>query len=301
RRWLHDCLSNHDHGVNAKASRAARLIDVRTEDGTQPIHLVDGSTIEHSFLALSHCWGDSATLRTTRATLEPFQTSIQWGQLPKTFQDAVQITRGLGVDYLWIDSLCIVQDDPGDWATESAKMAAIYNSALVTVMAASASDSQGGCFRSRPSEEDSIRVPYSDNTGTTSLGIHVSLPRPGYHKVVSNFPLFKRAWVVQEDLLLRRRLIFSDNQVYWDCSGSILAKSTIQQRSQEMDKSLRVFADPRLQGLNHDSKYWHSLWHGLVSKYSICSLTFDTDRLPSLSGLAQTFAQMSGHTYAAGL
>lgn len=70
--------------------------------------------------------------------------------MSKTFQDALQVTRGLGFEYLRIDSLCIVQDDPSDWATESAKIADIYSSATLTIMAASASSGDDGCFQERP-------------------------------------------------------------------------------------------------------------------------------------------------------
>jgi hypothetical protein len=107
REWLQDCLSNHDHGVNVAASPPARLVAVGTEDGSQPIVLIDNVHVEGTYLALSHCWGKSETLRTTRATLDTFRTSIPWDQLPKPFQDALQISRGLGISYVWIDSLCI--------------------------------------------------------------------------------------------------------------------------------------------------------------------------------------------------
>ena len=84
---------------------------------------------------------------TTRATLASRLTSIPLSKLPKSFREAILITRRLGYAHIWIDSLCIVQDDPVDWERESAKMAEIYENAVLTLAASDAVDSQHGCFR----------------------------------------------------------------------------------------------------------------------------------------------------------
>lgn len=74
---------------------------------------------------------------------------IPWFELPKTFQEAIALTRKLGVRYLWIDSLCIIQDDHHGWEVESAKMATIYSLSYLTIAATHAADSQQGCFSTR--------------------------------------------------------------------------------------------------------------------------------------------------------
>ncbi|CAN9384472.1 unnamed protein product [Alternaria alternata] len=123
--WLNSCLRNHDHGLDRAATRPSRLVAVGTADGSEPIKIVDGSVADEEYLAVSYRWG-AETLLTTINTLERFYDSIPWNQLPQTFQDAISIARDLGIAYIWIDSLCIIQDNLADWETESAKMADIY-------------------------------------------------------------------------------------------------------------------------------------------------------------------------------
>jgi hypothetical protein len=99
------------------------------------------------YLALSHCWGPSVSgerLITTKATLKSRLKSIPLSKMPSNFFDATIITRKLGYRYLWIDSLCIIQDSRGDWETESANMGNIYTNASLTLAAAAAKDSDGG-------------------------------------------------------------------------------------------------------------------------------------------------------------
>ncbi|KAF2785848.1 hypothetical protein K505DRAFT_261193, partial [Melanomma pulvis-pyrius CBS 109.77] len=153
-----------------------------------------------------------------------------------------------GIKYIWIDSFCIVQDDADDWAAESAKMADIYNGALLTIMAASASDSNDDCFQDRPPKPTMIRLPYTDDAGKTSLCVYVSTPPRGYDSVVIEGPLFQRAWVFQERLLFKRKLIFGEDQTYWDCDGSIQSESRREYRmGTGTGRDLRFFAEPHTQ------------------------------------------------------
>jgi len=124
-----------------------RVLDVGVEGRSHDIKLITLGTEEVKYIALSHCWGDSRSiLTTTKLTLKPRQQNIEFNDLPRTFQDAVQITRALDVRYLWIDSLCIVQDDEDDWQVESGRMAEIYLGSYLTVAATGSADSSGGCF-----------------------------------------------------------------------------------------------------------------------------------------------------------
>jgi hypothetical protein len=98
------------------------------------------------YAALSYCWGGSSVLITTRATCTDRLAGINFGHLPKTIQEGVVITQNLGIRYLWVDSLCIVQDDADDCAGEAAKMKSVYANSLVTICAERVDDSEGGCF-----------------------------------------------------------------------------------------------------------------------------------------------------------
>lgn len=184
-------------------------------------------------------------------------------------------------------------------------MAWIYNGALLTIMAASSLDFHGGLFLPRTEKHKCVALPYQDVRGNTSLSIFASLNLPGYETVVEGGPLFKQAWVFQERLVSKRKLIYGRDQIYWNCAGTIVSEyydRMTGERQHAVNSHLCVFADPA----SHTHTYktidaWYQLWCNLVETYSVCSLTFNINELPALGGIARTFAQMSAHTYVAGL
>ncbi len=116
-------------------------------DEPDQIKLLESSDQKEQYISLSHCWGGEKPLITTRATLDDHKAGIAFSSLPKTFQDAVKITRKLGIRYLWIDSLCIVQDDPADWQAEASRMATTYRNSWLTVSATSSTSPSSGVFK----------------------------------------------------------------------------------------------------------------------------------------------------------
>jgi hypothetical protein len=125
--------------VNANDSREIRLIETGECPGLDSV----------PYIALSHCWGGSIKTQLTEKNLEEMKHSISADKLPKNFQDAISITRRLGAQYLWIDSLCIIQDSHEDWVRESAKLGLLYANAICTISATASRNSSGGCFLSR--------------------------------------------------------------------------------------------------------------------------------------------------------
>ena len=103
-------------------------------------------------MTLSHCWGTSRRLMATKETLKDLQGGVAVSSLPETFRDAIVITRRLGIRYLWIDYLCIIQDDPQDWEREASKMADVYRNSYLTISAAASADSSSGCFPARTAD-----------------------------------------------------------------------------------------------------------------------------------------------------
>lgn len=107
------------------------------------------------YVALSHCWGEQEhwpKCLTTIETLEERMSHIPWDIIPQTFRDAIIFTRQLGLEYIWIDSVCIVQNDHKDWERESMLMDSVYANAFVTFAAVASPDSRGGLLKSRQPE-----------------------------------------------------------------------------------------------------------------------------------------------------
>ncbi|KAF2122646.1 heterokaryon incompatibility protein-domain-containing protein, partial [Lophiotrema nucula] len=148
RNWYRKCRTHHNkcRGTTSRGQIAVdelhslplRVIDVGPRESTNDPRLVDTTGFSKGhWVALSHCWGDLEfhPLKTTRANVNEHMRSIPFSTLPKTFVDAIVVTRALSLRYLWIDSLCIIQDDEEDWRTQSREMGVIYEHAVLTVAA----------------------------------------------------------------------------------------------------------------------------------------------------------------------
>ena len=207
-----------------------RLLDIGPL-GADHIRLIETATspppegARHA--CLSHCWGPSQPLTTTTSTLIDRKTSIPWSTLPKTFQDAADFARRLSIPYLWIDSLCIVQDSKEDWRRESARMASIYENWFVCLAATASPGHHGGLYFAQPNPAASKYVISLKEDGeehdifvrTTALRhpeMTRQFPPPGT-AVEKGFPLLQRGWVFQELLLAPRILHFWPHELYFQC------------------------------------------------------------------------------------
>jgi Heterokaryon incompatibility protein (HET) len=150
-------------------------------------------------MTLSHCWGTEGHLTTSTETLAERKAGIRIPDLPPTFRDAVQITRHLGIKYLWIDSLCILQDNISDWEKESALMGSIYSTSYLNIVATHSGDSRGGCFSKRwvplessivediPSKLSMNYYEIAGNIPSEKPGIYVRLSLNLAHEEMSKF------------------------------------------------------------------------------------------------------------------
>jgi hypothetical protein len=207
--------------------KPTRLIYVGREDESDVLrlHLTkdDGERkSETNYCCLSHCWGGGVDIpRLTLATLSEFCARIELSRLPRTFQDAILITRQLGLQFIWIDSLCIIQDSVEDWAQESGAMGTIYQNSCCTIAAAEAQNSHQGCFVHRnPLACNPVRVAHLPEGE-----LLISTPREkqfatmdgqlsGYSIWLSR--LVSRGWVFQEALLSPKTLYFGRG-LFWTC------------------------------------------------------------------------------------
>ncbi|KAH7363868.1 heterokaryon incompatibility protein-domain-containing protein [Rhexocercosporidium sp. MPI-PUGE-AT-0058] len=320
------CMGDHPIcSTNDRNSRPTRVLDVGIDATGQDIVL---STLEDDnalYITLSHCWGDnSSMLTTTSKTIAQHNLGIPFAELPKTFQDAVEITRRLGFRYLWIDSLCIVQDDKEDWEIESGKMAAIYRESCLTIAATASADSSGGLFFSRWTsvrKHDQYRkvnvetFEYHRTFAGTNFVVYARLKlRNGHEVIVHRYsaenpaPLLSRAWAYQERMLAPRILHVHMEELFWECQNDTLCECGEFRWGQELTKQPAYNDSLSLKGkiacvmapevLAEDV---HRLWFDIVQEYSQLALTKESDRLPALSGLASLLSQKLRTPYLAGL
>jgi hypothetical protein len=270
------------------------------------------------YLTLSHRWGNHQFIKLLQAYVDGFQRDIPWWQLPKTFQDAITITRHLGFSYIWIDSLCIIQDSKEDWNHEAKLMGKIYMNAQCNIAASDAPDSRAGCFNWRdpraiqpePVDFDTAEESYIFNE-TDIYGEH------GEHG------LYTRGWVLQEALLARRTLDCARGQLFWRCSEMrasevfpggvptniyhddhpaskfkaisadddqvILNANIIDKRLQSYKTRSQIPRAPGKGSLQQYTDAPFAFWLAIVEHYTTMNLTKDTDRGIAIAGIVEIF------------
>lgn len=228
RAWMDNCHKRHKVCASTPGNDPPllpkRVIDV-TQDGLDPRLVVSEGQRGH-YAALSHCWGGLQLLQTELATLAQYQDCIPMDQLPKSYKDAITIARKLRIPFLWIDSLCIVQDSEQDWHHESALMSSIYRDSMLTISATGAADGSHGCFIPEVHSEI-VQLPqtFSDTGGKAYVtGSRICIYGPPWADKVSGGPLSSRAWALQERCLSRRTLHCCAGQWVWECCEKIEAQ-----------------------------------------------------------------------------
>ncbi|KAF2026908.1 HET-domain-containing protein, partial [Setomelanomma holmii] len=242
--------------------------------------------ITQPYVALSHCWGqpikkEQKTFCTTQDNIGGRLEGFSVLELPKTFQDAVTVTRELGVLYLWIDSLCIIQeeDDKADWDRESRRMESVFSQAYCTIAATAAADSNAGFL------ERDIRTSYVYVQDSSGNKFYVSNDIDDFDEDVDKAKLNTRAWVMQEAVLSRRTIHFSANQVYWECGEGVYCENFVRLHSSFTDKhfTLDPYFPKRL--LTSGPTRTLNCISYLIQEYSKRSLTVLTDRRVAMSAL----------------
>ncbi|OJD37904.1 heterokaryon incompatibility protein [Diplodia corticola] len=235
--WLTNCLQNHNQcrkDTPAHSQLPTRVLDVGDET-QEPRLVVTGDSVGN-YAALSYCWGvdKNKHLTLTEDNLEVFRISIPLSSLPKTLLDAVLVTRSLGLQYLWIDALCIIQDSAEDWTYEAGSMNAVYNNAIVAIFATSAKSADDGFLERRVPDPYRYHLPRSavwptntnldrDLTETEANPIFLELfdEKPLYldedMREDDTYPWKTRGWTLQERLSPKRGISFNKTQMMWHC------------------------------------------------------------------------------------
>ncbi|OCK73297.1 HET-domain-containing protein [Lepidopterella palustris CBS 459.81] len=316
--WLDICTSSHpacNRGDTLPPPLPTRVIAVGGKRSSS-CFLVSGTDKRGNYATLSHCWGNpnNRPLTTTDKTLTLRQQGIKDEELPKTFRDAVRICRELGIEYLWIDSLCIIQEQASqeDWAEEAPKMGDVYGNSYLTITAAVAADSTEGCFKERlglmlwpcpvllfGQQCYVSRYPTTDEESGGDPGdVHPTPPHP----------LNDRAWVLQEQVLSRRSLIFTSNHLVWRCARMSTSEkyplgmphapniSTDNHRLLNCIINDVIAVEPGKSDIDI-----YTCWYRMVMVITSRKLTYEDDKLPAIAGVAKRLAATGYDSYHAGL
>ncbi|KAL9072092.1 MAG: hypothetical protein Q9157_005235 [Trypethelium eluteriae] len=354
--WLGECCEKH---IRCRSSLVVRKLPTRLlkicEDS---FILVSSDDIPSSerYITLSHCWGEPGTgdnpeaaapnggkatierLKLLRTTHEKLHALQAISSLPKTFREAMGITSRLGIQYLWIDKLCIYQDSPDDWRAAANTMQDVYRNAFLNISALGAKNEDEGCFFDRDPRDIAPTIIRLQQTPDSEPGRFRCLLEKAYAWRLSfgRDPVAYRGWVVQERLLSPRVLHLGKQQVFWECREqnacelhpeTVYCYEDLQQKADkdyvEVEAKSAKDEKPHLwkQLLNApDRQFCHENakdkdleqlfldWNSVIKAYARCDLTVPSDKLAAVSGLANdmkralsTLRPDQSHRYFAGL
>ncbi|KAF1840464.1 tol protein [Cucurbitaria berberidis CBS 394.84] len=311
RSWVETCDLTHTDCM--KRRRATP----RSKSGPPeaPVRLVEtaSSSVQGPYCSLSHCWGEPNFVQLHVENKEKFKKEgVGWHLFPTNFQHAIEIVRALDIGYIWIDSLCIIQNSADDWNYEGSRMHLVYRNSHCNIAIADSPDSSYGAYRTRD-PEDVVPVKYQPVTDSPFFGRKswVAVAKNLWESELLHSDLYSRAWVFQERMLSPRILHFAKSQVFWDCP-SLSACETLpaglpqpmdsaagpdrhwRGRLQEPEGSQELLAGAIDQSLG-------SFWKTAVGKYSSCNLTKGKDKLKAFWGIAKLVRDALGTEYGEGL
>ncbi|KAF5968274.1 hypothetical protein FCOIX_11522 [Fusarium coicis] len=337
RKWLSTCMASHggcrasqymtDKSAQEITALPTRVIDIGDlkEHRSKP-RLFISHKASGQYIALSHRWSKSTATKLKGENLSEYQKEIPVNDMPSTFHDTIEVTRQLGFRYLWIDSLCIIQDDESDWSQESRKMGTIFEEASCTIAAVDSVDDVGvdhGLFLPRDTDPLSFKltIPYkkeplgnlSQRVFKINTAVYVwktrwlrEIPtmescdkntitiRPRILSSWRRIPRsswHKRGWVLQERLLSRRLIYYTKDKLSWSC----LTESG-EEEGGDPTAADRLPLIPMCRGSDRSI---FSIWESIISDYQRCQLTFSKDRLAAIRGIAARLeAQFSCKIYA---
>ncbi|KAK7178832.1 heterokaryon incompatibility protein [Paraphaeosphaeria sporulosa] len=288
--WLSDCDINHqDCHVSTKVF-PTRLIDVGTYTDSRLclIETYEEQPTDHRYIALSHAWGDVnryPTFNTVRKDVsgakrdvESLKERIPYEELPATFRDTVDSTRALGIRYLWIDSICIIQGPDGDFSEEAKKMEDVYSGAFCVLSANRAQNQHDGFLKPRPQPK------YATLTGPGGHPYYVCQAIDNFAEDVLEGSLNQRGWVLQQRALARRTIYFSEAQTYFECGGGIRCETMTKMHNNMAD----FLGDPKFptKVMRTESRALKiSAFQDLYQTYSRLIFTRDDDRPFAIAGI----------------
>lgn len=313
---LEDCVRNCSH-YKATNFLPSRLLDLGSDSSLDTICLIQSNEVAPTddihaprYAALSYCWGLSLAtnsvrhLRTTIESLESMKQRIHQETIPLTIMEAIKVCKVLSIRYLWVDSLCILQDHTPDWERESQSMTSIYRNAFVTIYTPSSEHSDDG-FLER--QRKYVAVPFQSQV-VPSINGHYNLVASGEYRYdgfhwpdldIRDTPWSKRGWTLQEFQMSNRVLIFGKSMVHFQCLSA---------KPENVYQNKWAFSDPArmVRALETREKEkgrvgYYDAWQTMLENYGRRLFTFVEDKLPAISGMAKYISDETGDEYLAGL
>jgi hypothetical protein len=238
------------------------------------------------YTTLSHCWGSLEIFKLKKSNIDSLHNGFPYERLPKTFQDAMEVAQSLGFKYIWIDSLCIVQDDVEEWRREASLMSDVYGNATLNIAATSAKDGSGGLFVERGAGRTKRHYFRTEDKKLWEIN-----STRFYEDFIASAPLSSRAWTFQERYLAHRTLHFSADELFWECREHMACET---------------FPD----GFPMSTVHWSyrfpsrvdvTSWCRNISIYSTADLTYPSDKFIAISGVARNFQERFSDQYLGGL
>lgn len=279
RRWIQHCDEYHPtcKPLPSFDSLPTRLIDVGTR-GSSSIRLRETQPHDREiYVALSYLWGSSTRIYTTASNIIRLKKEMEIHELPETFQDAIRVTRELGIRYLWIDAICIIHGPEGDYSKETERMDKTFRSAYCVLAACCAQSQVDGFLKARPERE---YVTY-EHAGQQKLSVCSFID--DFAQDVLGSRLNSRAWVLQERAFARRTIYFTDRQTYLECGDGVRCETLT--KAYNLRESF--LGDPRFpQKLVSTLRATRILeYESLYSRYSRMALADPSNRPVAIAGL----------------
>ncbi|KAF5245780.1 hypothetical protein FAUST_1567 [Fusarium austroamericanum] len=299
--WIAECKMNHEKcRAHSSTFRPTRLIEIMSANQVRLIWSADlESEIKVSYVAFSHCWGDVDALKLEGKNVNQLFAGFETDTLPQTYRDAIAICVQLQYRFIWIDSLCIIQDSRSDWQNEATMMGSVYANADLNICAASAANSSQNLF---PERDKNLLTPLDitsswEGEGERRLRI---VPADLLFAEISLCPLRKRAWVFQEWYLSKRSLILGSMQAWWQCH-ELLACETFPNGVPE-EAGVTKYWNAETEAMKGGGKTMAD-WVSQTALYANTALTREEDRLMAFAGVAESFKAFHNLTegYVAGL
>ncbi|KAF5004056.1 hypothetical protein FDECE_9431 [Fusarium decemcellulare] len=303
--WFQECSSHPDHTACRPAPFVPRRLISVGLDGN-PIRIIEqhAHLDKTEYATLSYCWGGSLQLRTTKETLAQFSEEIPWDLLPRTFADAISMAQKLEIPYIWIDALCIVQDDERDWQQQAAQMGDIFSGSQLTITASQSINSSQGCFgpdANGHQDGDLLSCVHEDHPNDPGLLVRYYINDIRSHALKYNI-ISERGWTLQEQLLSPRVVSCMQAEVHWQCRGHYKTEGGLSFEPKEMLQVESYVRTPSLHPSLLGNDLWcRATWRLIAENYSRRKFTYERDRVPAIAGITGYFASLMGDTPMLGL